>query len=43
MIIFSELKDNVGGDVSEGDASELLKALLVSDPAVFNVGRTAGM
>ena len=43
LIYFSELKDSLSGDVAESDASELLKALLAKDPAVFKGGTTAGM
>lgn len=33
-----ELKDNISGDVSENEASELLKTLLSRDPSVFTGG-----
>lgn len=37
-MIFSELKDNLGGAPVDGEMSELLRAVLANDPDVFSGG-----
>ena len=39
---YRELKDNITGDVTESDASELLKAILAREPSVFKGGTSGG-